>query len=258
MKGAREKIALCPSQLPFQPCRTSCVKMEGQSNEKQDSSIADQADKVALTANGSATATGEAEVDIPAEDPQPPVKETEQRDSSATSSIPSMPIDSATDADSSNKEAIQTTAPISAESANSKSKDVPTSSPPQLTLPDKVGAVSPGGNPIILGIAVVDFVSSSRATTWRNVGKDWESSPAGRGSFRKPASLSDTLDRILFLSDSYQNHLVGPQVEYAHPKELAEDEELCSNLPFMALPDGSHLVSQLGDCLLNGNARLSD
>lgn len=39
------------------------------------------------------------------------------------------------------------------------------------------------------------------------------------------------------------NHLVGPQVEYAHPKELLEDEELCSNLPFLALPDGSHMVS---------------
>ncbi|UZJ53576.1 hypothetical protein CBS101457_002896 [Exobasidium rhododendri] len=36
------------------------------------------------------------------------------------------------------------------------------------------------------------------------------------------------------------NHLVGPQVEYAHPKELLEDEELCANLPFLALPDGSH------------------
>jgi hypothetical protein len=38
------------------------------------------------------------------------------------------------------------------------------------------------------------------------------------------------------------NHLVGPQVEYAHPKELLEDEELCGKLPFLALPDGSHLV----------------
>lgn len=38
------------------------------------------------------------------------------------------------------------------------------------------------------------------------------------------------------------NHLVGPQIEYAHPKEVAEDEELRSNLPFLALPDGSHLV----------------
>lgn len=39
------------------------------------------------------------------------------------------------------------------------------------------------------------------------------------------------------------NHLVGPQVEYAHPKELSDDEELCASLPFLALPDGSHLVS---------------
>ena len=35
---------------------------------------------------------------------------------------------------------------------------------------------------------------------------------------------------------------MGPQVEYAYPYSLMENEELCSRLPFMALPDGSHLV----------------
>lgn len=39
------------------------------------------------------------------------------------------------------------------------------------------------------------------------------------------------------------NHLVGPQVEYAFPRLLQQDEDLCANLPFLALPDGSHLVS---------------
>lgn len=39
-----------------------------------------------------------------------------------------------------------------------------------------------------------------------------------------------------------QNHLVGPQVEYAYPRALLENEEMCSRLPFLALPDGSHLV----------------
>lgn len=36
------------------------------------------------------------------------------------------------------------------------------------------------------------------------------------------------------------DHAEGPRVEYAHPKEVAEDEELRTNLPFLALPDGSH------------------
>lgn len=36
----------------------------------------------------------------------------------------------------------------------------PSVTTPQLTLPPKVGAVAPGGSPIILGIAVVDFVSN--------------------------------------------------------------------------------------------------
>ena len=38
------------------------------------------------------------------------------------------------------------------------------------------------------------------------------------------------------------NHLVGPQIEYAYPRELESNEELGTQLPFMALPDGSHMV----------------
>ncbi|PWZ03667.1 hypothetical protein BCV70DRAFT_154532 [Testicularia cyperi] len=40
------------------------------------------------------------------------------------------------------------------------------------------------------------------------------------------------------------NHLVGPQVEYTHPKELQDDEDLVRSLPFLALPDGSHLSDE--------------
>ncbi|KAJ9473976.1 Late secretory pathway protein AVL9 [Pseudozyma hubeiensis] len=40
------------------------------------------------------------------------------------------------------------------------------------------------------------------------------------------------------------NHLVGPQVEYTHPKELQQDEDLIKSLPFLALPDGSHLSDE--------------
>lgn len=40
------------------------------------------------------------------------------------------------------------------------------------------------------------------------------------------------------------NHLVGPQVEYTYPKELQDDEDLVKNLPFLALPDGSHLSDE--------------
>ncbi|KAN0061191.1 hypothetical protein ACQY0O_006926 [Thecaphora frezii] len=40
------------------------------------------------------------------------------------------------------------------------------------------------------------------------------------------------------------NHLVGPQVEYAHPNELLDDEDLVRSLPFLALPDGSHLSDE--------------
>ncbi|TKY89936.1 hypothetical protein EX895_001234 [Sporisorium graminicola] len=40
------------------------------------------------------------------------------------------------------------------------------------------------------------------------------------------------------------NHLVGPQVEYTYPKELQDDEDLVKSLPFLALPDGSHLSDE--------------
>ncbi|CBQ68417.1 conserved hypothetical protein [Sporisorium reilianum SRZ2] len=40
------------------------------------------------------------------------------------------------------------------------------------------------------------------------------------------------------------NHLVGPQVEYTYPKELQEDDDLIKSLPFLALPDGSHLSDE--------------
>jgi hypothetical protein len=43
------------------------------------------------------------------------------------------------------------------------------------------------------------------------------------------------------------NHLVGPTVDWSYPpsltKVLSKDEELTRLLPFLALPDGAHLVS---------------
>jgi hypothetical protein len=38
---------------------------------------------------------------------------------------------------------------------------------------------------------------------------------------------------------------VGPRIEMAHPKTLLDDEEMCKILPFLALPDGAHLVRHL-------------
>lgn len=40
------------------------------------------------------------------------------------------------------------------------------------------------------------------------------------------------------------NHLVGPQVEYTYPKKLQDDQDLVKSLPFLALPDGSHLSDE--------------
>ena len=37
------------------------------------------------------------------------------------------------------------------------------------------------------------------------------------------------------------NHIVGPKIEF-HEGEIFEDEEIAKILPFLALPDGAHLV----------------
>ena len=38
------------------------------------------------------------------------------------------------------------------------------------------------------------------------------------------------------------NHLVGPRIEFSRG-DIFEDEEITKILPFLALPDGAHLVS---------------
>ncbi|WFD06582.1 hypothetical protein MVES1_001934 [Malassezia vespertilionis] len=42
------------------------------------------------------------------------------------------------------------------------------------------------------------------------------------------------------------NHIVGPQVEYTYPLSLKDNHDLCTKLPFLALPDGSHLHTVFG------------
>ena len=37
------------------------------------------------------------------------------------------------------------------------------------------------------------------------------------------------------------NHIVGPKIEF-YEGEIFEDEEIAKILPFLALPDGAHLV----------------
>lgn len=39
------------------------------------------------------------------------------------------------------------------------------------------------------------------------------------------------------------HHALGPIVEFSHPPTLKEDVNVNKNIPFLALPDGAHLVS---------------
>jgi len=47
------------------------------------------------------------------------------------------------------------------------------------------------------------------------------------------------------------HHTFGPIVEYSYPPELKDDEDIVKNLPFLALPDGAHMVGGFG-LLLKG------
>lgn len=38
------------------------------------------------------------------------------------------------------------------------------------------------------------------------------------------------------------NHSLGPIVDYSYPPHLQEDEDIAKSLPFLALPDGAHMV----------------
>lgn len=40
------------------------------------------------------------------------------------------------------------------------------------------------------------------------------------------------------------NHSLGPIVDYSYPPNLQEDEDIARALPFLALPDGAHMVSR--------------
>jgi hypothetical protein len=54
------------------------------------------------------------------------------------------------------------------------------------------------------------------------------------------AGLRSTLTAYKVLVDF--DHALGPKIEYSYPTHLQEDADLATNLPFLALPDGAHLV----------------
>lgn len=41
------------------------------------------------------------------------------------------------------------------------------------------------------------------------------------------------------------NHSLGPIVDYSYPPELQKDEDIIRSLPFLALPDGAHMVGHI-------------
>ncbi|KAG8948982.1 late secretory pathway protein avl9 [Tulasnella sp. 424] len=68
------------------------------------------------------------------------------------------------------------------------------------------------------------------------------SSTSSLGKKVRPDSLIVKPDGPLILGIALVdfNHSVGPRVEMAHPASLLDDKELCTILPFLALPDGAH------------------
>lgn len=59
---------------------------------------------------------------------------------------------------------------------------------------------------------------------------------------RVPSQTPAVVHAVLLVSF---DHALGPIVEFAHPPVFRDNEELNKNLPFLALPDGAHLVRRL-------------
>lgn len=57
-----------------------------------------------------------------------------------------------------------------------------------------------------------------------------------------PLSAKSQNNLVLGVAVVQFHHQVGPQVEHTFPPRLMEDKDLMMDLPFFALPDGSHLV----------------
>ena len=67
-----------------------------------------------------------------------------------------------------------------------------------------------------------------------------------RASFSSASSSSshhlDTPIKVYGIVLVDFDHALGPKVEYSFPEDLVEDPVLSTSLPFLALPDGAHMV----------------
>lgn len=57
-----------------------------------------------------------------------------------------------------------------------------------------------------------------------------------------PAETSPQDNLVIGVAVVQFHHQIGPQVEHTFPPDLMKDQDLMADLPFFALPDGSHLV----------------
>jgi hypothetical protein len=115
------------------------------------------------------------------------------------------------------------------------------------------------GSSAASGRSTSDAETSSRISSdppqTNNYLSDPSPSPRDRGPLkydstpRIQSSSGNTIQAPVVLGVAVVdfNHLVGPTVEWSYPesltKALERDEELTRLLPFLALPDGAHLVS---------------
>ena len=100
---------------------------------------------------------------------------------------------------------------------------------PSTTKP-KPGISSAEDVPVVLGVVVVDF---NHLVSFISGIQDY----------------SCMIEQFWDTCMTNENLQIGPAVEFAYPPSLSsaitDDESLTRLLPFLALPDGAHLVSQL-------------
>lgn len=123
---------------------------------------------------------------------------------------------------------------------------------------DAVGALAASGGPSPTGEAAVESGRSASSGLHRQTAASEPLEGPRTGASAPPIASTSKLDEaagdgapadepvrvhaVLLVSF---DHTLGPIVEFGYPEVFQDDAELNKNLPFLALPDGSHAVSWL-------------
>ena len=129
-------------------------------------------------------------------------------------------------------------------------RSIPLSSPPTspkqepVTFMSSPMSMSPTSSEVFVRAFELDVSPQPKsAYTPENTASEWNQETAKSKKVQRESMLLYPLAGPLILGIALVdfNHIVGPRIEF-HEGEIFEDEEIAKILPFLALPDGAHLV----------------